>query len=45
MMLFQWILAPIVALLSALPAIDSQTRMLTGNYFGEFWVTEKMKKK
>lgn len=45
MMLFQWILAPFVALLSALPAIDSQTRMLTGNYFGEFWVTEKMRKK
>lgn len=44
-MLFQWILAPVVALLSALPAIDSQTRMLTGNYFGEFWVTEKMRKK
>ena len=44
-MLFQWILSPVVAFLSAFPAIDSQTRMLTGNYFGEFWVTEKMKKK
>lgn len=44
-MLFQWILSPIVAFFSAIPAIDSQTRMLTGNYFGEFWVTEKMKKK
>lgn len=44
-MLLQWILIPVVAFLSALPAIDSQTRMLLGKYFGEFWVTEKMVKK
>lgn len=44
-MFFQWGLSPFVALLSALPAVDSQTRMLLGKYFGEFWVTEKMKKK
>jgi hypothetical protein len=44
-MLFQWALFPVVAFISALPAIDSQTRILTKNYFGEFWVTEKMKKK
>lgn len=43
-MLFQWVLSPVVAFLSAFPAIDSQTRILTGNYFGEFWVTEKMRK-
>jgi hypothetical protein len=43
-MLLQWILIPIVAFLSALPAIDSQTRILTKRYFGEFWVTEKMRK-
>lgn len=43
-MLFQWILFPLVAFLSALPAIDSQTRILLGKYFGEFWVTEKMRK-
>jgi hypothetical protein len=44
-MLFQWMLIPIVAFLSAIPAVDSQTRILTKNYFGEFWVTEKMRKK
>ncbi|MEI8103481.1 MAG: glycosyltransferase family 2 protein [Candidatus Moraniibacteriota bacterium] len=44
-MLFQWALFPIVAFISAIPAIDSQTRILTKNYFGEFWVTEKMKRK
>lgn len=44
-MLFQWILIPIVAFLSAIPAIDSQTRIMTKNYFGEFWVTEKMRKR
>jgi hypothetical protein len=44
-MLFQWILIPIVAFLSAVPAIDSQTRILTKNYFGEFWVTEKIRKR
>lgn len=45
LMLFQWTLIPIVAFLSAIPAIDSQTRILTKNYFGEFWVTEKVRKK
>lgn len=44
LMLFQWILIPIVGFLSAFPAIDSQTRILLGKYFGEFWVTEKMRK-
>jgi hypothetical protein len=44
-MLFQWILIPLVGFLSALPALDSQTRLLFGKYFGEFWVTEKMVKK
>lgn len=44
LMLFQWVLFPLVAFISALPAIDSQTRILTKHYFGEFWVTEKMKK-
>ncbi len=43
-MLFQYILFPIVAIFSAIPAIDSQTRILTKNYFGEFWVTEKIRK-
>ncbi len=44
LMFFQWILVPLVAFLSAIPAIDSQTRLLTKRYFGEFWVTEKMRK-
>lgn len=44
-MLLQWCLVPIIApTLGAMPAIDSQTRLLLGKYFGEFWVTEKMKK-
>jgi hypothetical protein len=43
-MFFQWFLVPIVAFLSAIPAIDSQTRILTKRYFGEFWVTEKMRR-
>ncbi|MFA7209375.1 MAG: glycosyltransferase family 2 protein [Parcubacteria group bacterium] len=43
-MLFQYILFPVVAIFSALPAIDSQTRIMTKNYFGDFWVTEKIRK-
>ncbi|MCK4591856.1 glycosyltransferase family 2 protein [Candidatus Parcubacteria bacterium] len=43
-MVFQWILAPIVAIpLGALPMIDAQTRILFGKYM-EFWVTEKVRK-
>ena len=44
LMFSQWFLAPLIALLGAFPAIDSQTRILLGKYFGEFWVTEKMRK-
>jgi len=45
-MVLQWILVPISApFLGAMPAIDSQTRLLFGKYFGEFWVTEKVRKK
>lgn len=44
LMLFQWVLIPVVGFLSAFPALDSQTRILFGKYFGEFWVTEKMRK-
>jgi hypothetical protein len=44
-MLLQWILVPIIApLLGSLPSIDSQTRIMLGKYFGEFWVTEKVRK-
>lgn len=44
-MFMQWFLAPIIApTLGAVPAVESQTRILMKKYFGEFWVTEKMKK-
>jgi hypothetical protein len=43
-MLLQWVLVPITApLLGSLPSIDSQTRIMFGKYFGEFWVTDKMR--
>ena len=45
-MVLQWVLIPITApTLGTIPAIDSQTRLLFGKYFGEFWVTEKIRKK
>lgn len=44
-MLLQWVLVPVIApFLGSLPSIDSQTRIMTGKYFGEFWVTEKIRK-
>ena len=44
-MLLQWVLVPIIApFLGSLPSIDSQTRLMFGKYFGEFWVTDKMRK-
>lgn len=44
-MLLQWVLVPLIApFLGSLPSIDSQTRILLGKYFGEFWVTEKIRK-
>jgi len=45
-MFLQWFLVPITApFLGAAPAVDSQTRILFAKYFGEFWVTEKVRKK
>lgn len=44
-MVLQWLLVPISApFLGAMPAVDSQTRLMLGKYFGEFWVTEKIRK-
>lgn len=44
-MFLQWFLVPITGpILGALPAVDSQTRILIKKYFGEFWVTEKIRK-
>ncbi len=45
LMFLQWIISPLIAFLSAFPALDSQTRLLFGKYFGEFWVTEKIRRK
>ncbi|MCK4636169.1 MAG: glycosyltransferase family 2 protein [Candidatus Moranbacteria bacterium] len=45
-MMLQWALVPIIApTLGAMPAIESQTRILFKKYFTEFWVTDKVKKK
>ncbi len=45
-MMLQWCLVPIIApTLGAMPAIESQTRILLKKYFTEFWVTDKVKKK
>lgn len=41
----EWLFVPIVIVfLSALPALDAQTRLMMGKYM-EFWVTEKTRKK
>ncbi len=44
-MVLQWVMAPLIApFLGAAPAIESQTRIMLGKYFGEFWVTEKVRR-
>lgn len=45
MHVFEWLLIPVIVLvLSALPALDAQTRLMSGRYM-EFWVTEKHRRK
>ncbi|MFO8052898.1 MAG: glycosyltransferase family 2 protein [Candidatus Omnitrophota bacterium] len=42
---FEWLLIPIVLLfLSAIPALDAQTRLMFGKHM-KFWITEKYRKK
>jgi len=42
--IFEWLFIPVIILvLSALPALDSQTRLMFGRY-AEFWVTDKYRK-
>jgi hypothetical protein len=44
-MVIQWILVPFVALfLSAIPALESQTRLMIGKYLDYFWSTPKVRK-
>lgn len=43
-MLLQWVISPFVAIaFSALPALESQTRYMFGNYLDVFWVTPKVR--
>jgi hypothetical protein len=42
----QWIFVPFTILFfGSLPGLDSQTRLMTGQYIGKFWVTPKHRKK
>jgi hypothetical protein len=44
-MIIQWLLVPVVALfLSAIPALESQTRLMIGKYLDYFWSTPKVRK-
>ncbi len=41
----QWVLVPVVALFfSAVPALESQTRLMIGKYLDYFWSTPKIRK-
>lgn len=44
-MIFQWVLsAPYAIFLSALPALESQTRLMLGKKLEVFWITPKIRK-
>ncbi len=44
-MFLQWFVAPFIFIVTAIPAVHAQTRLMLGKYMGEFWVTEKINKK
>jgi len=43
-MVFQWLLLPVTLIFfGALPALDAQTKLMSGKHLG-FWATEKLRK-